>query len=86
MIDTHQTESARKQRASSGHATAHILSALYRELAAGRSAPWALRRAQQRWRAEGDSSPVSWAGLTAITNGSVRPWKMTSAPQDRAAG
>jgi CHAT domain-containing protein len=56
-----------------GHATARILSGLYRELGAGAGAPWALRRAQQRWRAEEDSSPVTWAGLTAISNGNVRP-------------
>ncbi|SDY10276.1 CHAT domain-containing protein [Amycolatopsis xylanica] len=55
-----------------GHATARILSWLYGELAAGARAPWALRRAQQRWRAVGDSSPATWAGLAAISNGSVR--------------
>ncbi|MET1075526.1 MAG: CHAT domain-containing protein, partial [Umezawaea sp.] len=53
----------------SGHATATILKHLYTDLARDVQAPWALRRAQQRWRAEHDTSPVTWAGLTAMSNG-----------------
>ncbi|MCT2587962.1 CHAT domain-containing protein [Actinophytocola gossypii] len=57
--------------ASTGHATATILEHLYIQLARGARAPWALRRAQQRWRAEHDTSPLSWAGLTAMSNGDL---------------
>jgi hypothetical protein len=51
-----------------GHATATVLGHFYALHAQGARAPWALRRAQQRWRAEHDTSPYSWAGLTALTN------------------
>jgi tetratricopeptide (TPR) repeat protein len=51
-----------------GHATATILGLFYALHARGARAPWALRRAQQRWRAEHDTAPHSWAGLTALTN------------------
>jgi hypothetical protein len=55
-----------------GHATAYILSSLYHHLAAGAEAPWALRKALRWWRTERDSTPVSWAGIAAISDGSIR--------------
>lgn len=55
----------------SGHATATILKHLYTGLARDVPAPWALRRAQQRWRAEHDTTPLTWSGLTAISNGEL---------------
>lgn len=51
------------------HATATILHHFYALHARGVPAPWALRGAQQRWRAEHNTTPVTWAGLTAMTNG-----------------
>jgi tetratricopeptide (TPR) repeat protein len=51
-----------------GHATATILSLFYTLHAQGARPAWALRRAQQRWRAEHDSVTYTWAGLTALTN------------------
>jgi hypothetical protein len=51
-----------------GHATATILGYFYGLHARGARTPWALRRAQQRWRAEHETSPYSWAGLTTLTN------------------
>ncbi|MCP3800684.1 CHAT domain-containing protein [Allokutzneria sp. A3M-2-11 16] len=51
------------------HSTATILGYLYAGLATGTGAPWALRRAQLRWRAEHDKRPATWAGLIAISSG-----------------
>jgi CHAT domain-containing protein len=51
-----------------GHATATILGRFYALHAQGARPAWALRRAQQRWRAEHESAPYTWAGLTALTN------------------
>ncbi|MFF1819835.1 CHAT domain-containing protein [Kribbella sp. NPDC058245] len=56
----------------SGHATAHILSNLYSQLADGIEAPWALRRATRWWRSGREPTPVSWAGLAVLTNGAFR--------------
>lgn len=52
------------------HATARILSRLYEHLAAGTEAPWALRQALRWWKSTRATPPVTWAGLTAISNGS----------------
>src|SRR3569833_603678 len=51
-----------------GHATTPIHCLFYALHAEGARPAWAQHRAQQRWRAEHDSVPYTWAGLTALTN------------------
>jgi len=57
---------------STGHATATILSLFYAVHAQGTQPAWALRRAQQQWRAQHESMTYTWAGLTALTNCDLR--------------